>query len=67
MQILLTEEELIRENNLFAPNNNSYRKLGGTRLDLGSFVEQEKKAAEALKSGETQKGDTPAVYVPPTC
>ena len=67
MPVLLTEKERIRENHLFAPDNNSYDKLAGIRLDLASFMEQEQKAAEAAKSGKPQGGNKPDIYIPPTC
>ncbi len=62
---LLTEEELARERNLFAPTNKEYKALGGARLDLHSFMEPPKKTD--ICAGKSGKDDEPAVFVPPSC
>ena len=40
MDIYLTEKELEREENLFAPNKQRYEPLKGKACDIREFVEQ---------------------------
>ncbi len=40
MDIYLTDEELEREADLFAPNETQYKELTGTACDIRAFVEQ---------------------------
>jgi len=40
MDVYLTEEELLREQNLLAPHEISYESLEGRTEDLSSFTEQ---------------------------
>lgn len=46
MQKYLTEQELLREENLFAPHEISYMPLEGRAYALSSFVEEVAEAGE---------------------
>ncbi len=67
MSILLNEEELARERNLFAPNNTSYKQLGGVKLNLRSLVEEQQKKPDAETAARNDKDNKPVVFVPPSC
>ena len=66
MYIFLTEDELERENNLFAPNNKEYKALGGIKIDLSAFLKQPEETDPTL-NGKSDKAEKPAVFVPPSC
>jgi hypothetical protein len=66
MQVLLNEEELSREADLFAPNRKEYKKLAGVKLNLLSLVEEPEKE-ESASERKSEKAKKPAVFVPPSC